>query len=217
MTDSFSEQQMSHPQPEEQPEIAETQFPSFWKSTASFLWEVLKTVLISVAIIMAIRALLFKPFYVKGASMEPTYEDNEYLIINEIDYRFHEPRRGDVVVFRFPRDKTQFFIKRVIGLPEETVSVEGGSVVIRNAQHPDGFTLDETLYLAEDVKTLGVVTIKLGSDEYFVLGDNRPASLDSRSAILGPIPRSVIIGRTWFRIWPFQRMSAFSSLVYPEP
>lgn len=202
---------------EQQPHKEEiNEFPKLLKSGASFIFEVLKTVLISVAIIVVIRYFLFKPFYVKGASMEPTFENNEYLIINEIDYRFHAPQRGDVIVFRFPRDKTQFFIKRVIGLPGETVVVQDNTITIHNQAHPDGFVLDESNYLSSDVETLGNTTVTLDQDHYFVLGDNRPASLDSRSEIVGAIPRSVIIGRTWFRVWPFKRLTSFHTPTYPQ-
>lgn len=203
-------------QQQEQPQIEQRQrFPLLVKSGLGFLWEVAKTVAISVIIITLIRAYLFKPFYVKGASMEPTFRDDEYLIINEIDYRFHEPQRGDIIVLHYPADPKQYFIKRIIGLPGETVDVQDGGVWITNDQYPGGFQLDESGYLADDVVTAGTERIQLASNEYFVLGDNRPASLDSRSSILGPVPRSAIVGRTWFRVWPFSRLSAFSTPQYP--
>lgn len=200
-------------QPDANPE---GEFPRLIKSGASFVLEVIKTVLISVAIIVLIRYFLFKPFYVRGASMEPTYENNEYLIINEIDYRFHAPKRGDVIVFRFPRDPSQYFIKRVIGLPGETVTVRGGAVTIINDSHPESFVLDESRYLSNDVMTFGDTTVTLDQSHYFVLGDNRQASLDSRSDIVGPIPRADIIGRTWFRVWPPRRMSTFRTPQYSQ-
>lgn len=190
--------------------------PLFLRSGLGFLWEVLKTVAISVAIILFVRYFLFKPFYVKGASMEPNFYDNEYLIINEVDYRFREPLRGDIVVLRFPRDPKQFFIKRVIGLPKEKIDVENGNVIIYNSEHPDGFVLHEDAYLRSDVLTFGDQEVTLGADEYFVLGDNRPASLDSRSSILGPVHRSEIVGRVWFRVWPFSRFAEFRTPSYPS-
>lgn len=193
-----------------------SEFPRLLKSSASFIFEVVKTVLISVAIIVLIRYFLFKPFYVRGASMEPTFENNEYLIINEIDYRFREPERGDVVVFRFPRDPSQYFIKRVVGLPGETVTVRGGIVMVHNGRFPEGFPLDESAYLPDSVTTYGDSTVTLDDDKYFVLGDNRSSSLDSRSEIVGPIPRADIIGRTWFRVWPPTRMTVFRTPEYPQ-
>lgn len=206
----------TEPPQQEQPEIEQKpRFPLLVKSGLGFLWEVAKTVVISVIIIVLIRQYLFKPFYVKGASMEPTFRDDEYLIINEIDYRLHEPQRGDIIVLRYPADPKQYFIKRIVGLPGETVDIQDGGVWITNDQYPGGFQLDESAYLAADVQTAGAERIPLSADQYFVLGDNRPASLDSRSSILGPVPRSAIVGRTWFRVWPFSRLSAFPTLQYP--
>lgn len=179
------------------------------KSGARFLFEVVKVVVIALAIIIPVRLYLFQPFYVKGASMEPTFYDNEYLIINEIDYRFREPKRGDVVVLKYPKDPSQFFIKRVIGLPGETLEFHNGTVVIVNAEHPDGAELDESAYLDPNVQTSGGAPVTLAEGEYFVMGDNRPSSLDSRSSILGPVTRSSFVGHAWFRVWPFTRMNAF--------
>ncbi|MFH1171768.1 MAG: signal peptidase I [bacterium] len=190
--------------------------PIFIKSGWSFLVEVGKVVVISLAIITIVKSFLFQPFYVKGASMEPTFSDREYLIINEISYRFHPPQRGDVVVLRYPRDPSQYFIKRVIGLPGERVDTSSGSVVIYNNEHPEGFTLNEHDYLSADVRTIGSSQVDLGSRQYFVLGDNRSASLDSRSTSLGPIDRSVIVGRAWFRLWPPQRFTVFATPPYGD-
>lgn len=189
--------------------------PTLMRSGFSFLWEVLKTVVISIVIIAAVRGLIAQPFYVKGASMEPTFHDNEYLIINKIDYRLHEPHRGDIVVLRYPRDPSQYFIKRVVGLPGEKIVIRSGSVFIYNTEYPNGWQLDESAYLPASEMTLGDTTAELASNEYFVLGDNRRASLDSRSSILGPVPKAAIVGRTWFRVWPFGKFTMFSEPSYP--
>lgn len=191
--------------------------PIFERSGLSFLWEVTKTVILAVIIIVLVHSYLFKPFYVKGASMEPNFHDDEYLIINELNYRFRMPDRGEVIVLRFPRDPKQFFIKRVIGLPNEKVSVRDGSVFITNDRHPDGMMLDEKAYLSDTIITSGDTEVRLGPDQFFVLGDNRPASLDSRSEILGPISRSAIIGSVWFRLWPLKKITAFHPPVYTSP
>lgn len=196
-------------------EAGKPRFPLLLKSGLDFLLEVAKTVVISVTIIVLVRHFLFKPFYVKGASMEPTFLDHQYLIINEIDYRFRQPERGDIIVLRYPKDPSQFFIKRIIGLPNETVEIRDNHVSITNQDHPEGFVLDEGMYLDAEVKTVGGQSTVLGSDQYFVLGDNRSASLDSRSVALGPIHRSAIIGRAWFRVWPFQKFTVFRSPDYP--
>jgi signal peptidase I len=170
------------------------------------LWEVVKVVAMALAIVVVVKHFLFQPFYVKGASMEPTFEDHEYLIIDELTYRFHEPVRGDVVVFRYPNDTSQYFIKRVIGLPGESLEVKDSSVWINGQQ------LNESAYLDASVQTTGSTNLTLGPKEYFLMGDNRTASLDSR--IFGPVNRSYIVGRTWFRAFPFTRLTRFSAPSY---
>jgi len=167
--------------------------------------EFVQIAVISAAIIIPIRYFLVQPFYVKGASMEPNFYDHEYLIIDELSYRFGEPERGNIVVFRYPRDETQFFIKRVIGLPGETVDVSDGAVTIYNDEFPVGKVLEEP-YIGSE-QTLGKKRTELSESEYFVMGDNRGYSLDSRS--FGPVQKDEIIGRVWFRGFPFNRVSGF--------
>ena len=175
------------------------------------VFELVQVVAISLAIIIPVRYFLIQPFYVKGASMEPSFYDHEYLIIDELSYRFHTPARGDIVVFRYPNDPKQFFIKRVIGLPGETVEVAGGQVKIYNDAHPNGDVLIETKYLDQDY-TATTRTVTLKNDEYFVLGDNRIASLDSR--YFGPVNKSFIVGRVWLRGWPLDRWKSFDPINY---
>lgn len=176
------------------------------------LWkELIKVTLFSFLAILLIRYFLFKPFYVKGASMEPTYFEREYLIIDEISYRFHEPVRGQVIVFRPPLHEEDFYIKRIIGLPGETVKILNGDVIIFNSEHPQGFKLDESEYLVNNTRQEESIVLKLNADEYFVLGDNRPVSADSRR--FGAIHRKAIIGRTWLRGWPLSRIG----LIYSMP
>jgi signal peptidase I len=186
------------------------------RAFGSYLIEVIRVVVIALAIIIPVRYFLVQPFYVKGASMEPNFEDHEYLIIDEIGYRFHEPERGDIVVFRFPFDPRQFFIKRIVGLPNERVEISGGFVRIMNEDVPNGFTLVES-YLGPGVTTPGARLVALGPDEYFVLGDNRRQSFDSKD--FGPITRKAIIGRSWLRGWPLDKFGKFEKPEYviPEP
>jgi signal peptidase I len=134
--------------------------------------------------------------------MEPNLYDHEYLIINEISYFVGSPQRGDIVVFKYPLDPSQYFIKRVISLPGEKIRITDGKVYIFNNQHPDGQVLEED-YLLPAMKTLGEVTVELGSGEYYLLGDNRIHSLDSR--FFGPVSRQFIIGKTLVRGWPPSR------------
>ncbi len=176
---------------------------------AIFFLELIKVVAIAGVTIFVVRHYLFKPFTVKGQSMEPNFYGREYLIIDEISYRFRDPVRGEVVVFQSPIDASDYYLKRLIGLPGERVSVDSGKVIIYNDTHPQGTLLTET-YLVEE--TTGNINITLGENEYFVMGDNRDASYDSRR--FGPIVRSSILGRTYVRGWPFHRVSVFDSPKY---
>lgn len=142
--------------------------------------------------------------------MEPNFYDHEYLVIDELSYRFRQPVRGEIVVFRYPSDHTQFFIKRVIGLPGETVEITDGDVIIYNVDHPNGIVLQED-YLG-NVQTEGKRKTTLSVGEYFVLGDNRDESLDSR--FFGPIQTDEIIGRVWIRGLPLSRATLFDQVEY---
>ncbi len=175
-----------------------------------FFFEVAQVMIISAAIILPIRYFLVQPFYVKGASMEPSYYDHEYLIIDELSYRLRDPMRGEVVVFRYPLDPSQFFIKRIVGLPGETVEINNGHVTIYNEEHPNGETLEEE-YLHPEV-TAGKKMVTLGAEEYYVLGDNRDESLDSRK--FGSITQEEVIGRVWIRGLPFSRLEIMDIPVY---
>lgn len=179
---------------------------NYFRAVGSFLWEVVKVALISLAIILPIRYLLVQPFYVKGASMEPSFYDHDYLLIDEISYRFREPGRGEVVVFRYPKDPRQFFIKRVVGLPGERVVIQDNKVWVGS---PDGELkpIDEP-YLGV-THTRGQYELTLGANEYYVMGDNREASLDSRS--FGGLQRGAMVGRIWIRGWPFERWTVYPS------
>lgn len=180
------------------------------KSTGVFFLELVKVGILAGITIALVRYFLFKPFYVEGASMEPTFYNHEYLIIDELSYRFRIPERGEVVVFKYPDNPKEDFIKRIIGLPGERVKVAGGKVVIYNDAHPEGIEISES-YLPKDLVTLGDMEkpLTLGANEYFVMGDNRPNSYDSRR--FGAVDRSLIIGRVWFRGWPFSRVQTFSA------
>ncbi|MEI6627124.1 MAG: signal peptidase I [bacterium] len=183
----------------------------------AFFWEMLKVVVISLAIIFPVRYYIIQPFYVKGASMEPNFRDKEYLIVDEISYYIGEPKRGDVIVFHYPNDPKQFFIKRVIGLPGERIKVENGQIFISSDQKAESFKLlDEKNYLSDGVKTSlppkGYSDTTLKEDQYFVLGDNRGASLDSR--FFGPVDKKYIIGRTWLRGFPVDRFKIFTTPQY---
>jgi len=170
------------------------------KEFFSFLFEVLKIVVIAVAIVIPIRYFLFQPFIVKGESMLPNFENGDYLLIDEISFRFRPPQRGEVIVFRPPNQSSVRYIKRIVGLPGETIQIKDGEVMI--SQGDNHFQLlDESDYLSHSTFTAGSLRLTLKEGEYFVLGDNRQFSSDSR--IFGPVPRENIIGRVFFRAFPF--------------
>lgn len=197
-----------------QPGVGKSALPAFSKNLLGFFVEVVRVVLISVAIIVPVRYFLIQPFYVKGASMEPTFHDDEYLVIDELSYRFRAPQRGEVVVLKNPRGGRDFYIKRIIGLPGERISIQSGQVRITNAAYPTGFVLDETAYLASSIRTHGDIEEELGPNDYYLLGDNRAASLDSRS--FGSIAKQEIVGRTWVRVWPLKKATVFSVPQYNQ-
>lgn len=178
----------------------------------SFLFDIAKMVVISLAIIIPVRYFLVQPFYVKGASMEPNFHEHEYLMVDEISYRFKQPERGEIVVFRYPKDPQEYYIKRIIGLPGETVSIKDGYVYISNAEGATSRL--EEYYLPGYVATIALSeeVVKLAEDEYYVLGDNRNGSKDSRS--FGAVKRSFIIGRVFFRGWPVAKFGLIESGAY---
>ncbi len=182
----------------------------FWRTLGLFFWELLKAFILAMVIIVPIRYFLVQPFFVRGASMEPNFHDNEYLIVDQLSYRFREPRRGETIVFRYPQDPRQFFIKRIIGLPGETIYVDDGRVSIKGVGNAAASMLDETTYLSEEVQTGGQMKVYLNNEEYFVLGDNRKESSDSRS--WGPVKKQAIMGRTWIRAWPLSRFAIFENI-----
>ncbi len=182
----------------------ESMATSWAKRFGLLVFEIVKVVLISLAIILPIRLWLVQPFYVEGASMEPSFYDSEYLIINEISYRFEDPERGQVIIFKNPQNTKVYFIKRVIGLPGETIEIKQGNVFINNE-------LIEETYI-ENFSTQSNQPVTLDDDEYFVMGDNRTNSHDSRN--IGPIKKQHIIGKVWFRGWPLDRINTFNLPIY---
>ena len=179
------------------------------KSFLLFIWEILKIVIIAALIVFPIRYFLFQPFFVRGQSMEPNFENGDYLIIDEISYRFREPKRGEVVVFKYPKNPSQRYIKRVIGLPGETIEIRDGKVIISNGEKSQ--VLDEKEYLSSNLSTPGSIRVWLKWNEYFVLGDNRISSADSRQ--WGPLLRENIVGRVYLRLWP---LTALAKIEVPD-
>ncbi|MBI2673735.1 MAG: signal peptidase I [Candidatus Zambryskibacteria bacterium] len=162
----------------------------FWK-------ELVKLIFLSLLIVVPFRLYIAQPFIVEGSSMDPTFETGDYLIVDEFTYHFKTPERGSVLIFKYPRDPKKSFIKRVIGLPGEKVSISNGQITIVNTEHPEGFSLDEPYVKLVKKDSADYI---IGEDEYFVLGDNRLASADSR--IWGPVPKVNLVGRPIIRFFP---------------
>ena len=179
------------------------------KKFVFFLWEMAKIVIIATVIVAPIRYFLFQPFFVRGQSMDPNFENGDYLIVDEISYRFKEPQRGEVIVFKSPQNLSQRLIKRIIGLPREVVEVKDGRVIVYNNEEQQ--VLNESDYIP-NLSTGGDLRVVLGENEYFVLGDNRPFSYDSRR--FGPLLKEKIIGRVIFRAWPFATLMVFEKPSY---
>lgn len=179
------------------------------------IWEIGEVFFIALIAVAAIKYFLIQPFIVNGASMEPTFYDGDYLLVDEISYRFREPERGDVIVFRSPQDESLYYIKRVIGLPGERVEINDSAVKIFNIDDQDGFVLAED-YLPEGVKGSwsGYRSLSLDEKEYFVLGDNRLNSLDSR--YWGALNRNSIIGLVKIRLWPLSQAKLFDGVKYAD-
>lgn len=168
------------------------------------LLEVAEIALITIGAVFLIRTFLIQPFLVSGGSMQPLFDNGDYVLVDQLTYHFREPDRGDVMVFH-STGKT-YFIKRAIGLPGDRLSIHDGVVTIRNDQYPNGHVLNEA-YLAPGAQTSGDVDITLGPDEYFVLGDNRSYSYDSRS--WGVLKRDEIVGVVRIRLWPLIHIRTF--------
>lgn len=172
------------------------------KKIASFFLEIVQVFVFSVALFLFLYLLVLQPHKIKGDSMQPNFPDGEYLLTDKVTYRFNEPQRGDVVVFKAPGTDGDEYIKRIIGLPGEEVSIRNGSVYVDNR------ILEES-YLADSVYTNNGIFLKntdsvlVPQGSYFVLGDNRPFSSDSRS--WGFITKMDITGRAWLIYWPPQK------------
>ncbi|NPV28176.1 MAG: signal peptidase I [Firmicutes bacterium] len=163
--------------------------PPFWR-------EILESVILAVVLAAVIRLWLFEPFYIPSPSMQPTLYPRDRIIVNKLSYRLHPPKRGDVVVFKFPLDPQRDFIKRIIGLEEETVEIRQGYVYI------NGRRLEEPYLSYEPVPNYGPVKVPRGY--LFVMGDNRNNSEDSR--FWGCLNKKYLVGKAFFIYWPPHRI-----------
>lgn len=172
------------------------------KSLLRSIWEFVGFAVIAVIIVIPVRLFVAQPFIVSGSSMVPTFDNADYLIVDELSYRIDNPERFDVVIFKYPKDLNKFFIKRIIGLPGETVVIRGNDITIINDENKEGFELEQPF-----VKNPGDndLRFELKDDEYFVMGDNRSASSDSR--YWGPVKRDLLVGKAFLRLLPFDHMN----------
>lgn len=166
--------------------------------------ELLRFAFIVLVIIVPIRFFIAQPFVVSGASMDETFHNGQYLVVDRLSYRFEAPQRGDVVVFRYPNDPSKHFIKRIIGLPGETLEIKDDTIFIYNDSHPDGTILNEPYITPMHTDNM---QISIGEDEYFVMGDNRDHSSDSRS--WGALPEEMLTGRAFVRLFPLSEVDVF--------
>jgi signal peptidase I len=163
-----------------------------------------KVIVISILISLPIRYFIAEPFVVNGASMDPTFASGQFLIVDRLTYRLSSPERGDVIVFEYPNNPSIYYIKRIVGLPGETIKIKDGVVTIENSDYPKGFVLKEP-YIDYSHKSNETQIEKLSNDEYFVMGDNRDQSSDSRA--WGPLETKYIVGKPAIRILPLSSLS----------
>jgi signal peptidase I len=192
---------MEHENDNNVPEEQKSAAPETKKQEGLF-GEIFRFGVLALLIVLPIRIFVAQPFIVSGASMEDTFHSGEYLIVDQLSYRFDDPERGDVVIFKYPKDPSKYFIKRVIGVPGDTVRISGTTVTITNDEHPEGLELEEPYIDSMRENALSVTSLNEG--EYFVMGDNRDASSDSR--IWGVLPRENIVGRAYVRLSPITKM-----------
>jgi signal peptidase I len=164
-------------------------------------WELVRFGIIALIIVIPIRVFIMEPFVVSGSSMVPTFENADYLIVDKVSYKIGEPKRNDVIIFKYPNDTTKYFIKRIIGLPNETVDIKGSEIIITNEAHKDGFKLEQP-FIRDPANN--ETHFELKDDEYFVMGDNRNASSDSR--YWGAVKRKLIVGRALLRLLPVKNV-----------
>lgn len=172
------------------------------ENKSSSIWEFVKYAIIALLIVVPFRTFVAQPYIVSGSSMDPTFKNGDYLIVDQLSKRFEEPQRESVVIIRYPKDPSKFFIKRLIAFPNEKVEIKNGTVKIFNKDNPNGIEISDSYVVYQKKENFSVV---LGENEYFVMGDNRAGSSDSR--IWGSLPKENIIGRPVLRLFPFSNIS----------
>lgn len=181
------------------------------RGVTKFIFEIFYQVVLALAIFMIIYVFFLQPHQVRGRSMEPSFDNGEYILTDKFSYRVSSPKRGDVIVFAAPPNRKEDFIKRIVALPGDKISISEGEVFLNDKELAEE-------YLAQDVETLGGQTLREGgslavnNNEYFVMGDNRLHSSDSRS--WGVIKKDDIVGRAWIVYWPMTKVRIIPSISY---
>lgn len=181
------------------------------KRIFSFILDFLETIVVALSIFVVVYLFFFQPHQVKGSSMEPNFHDNEYILTDKISYRFNQPQRGQVIIFKAPTNPDLDYIKRIIGLPGDTVKVTSGYVYVNGVKLNEYYLHDQTSILGNGFLKEGEA-IKVPEGDYFVMGDNRPHSSDSRE--FGPIVKSAIIGKALIRYWPLSQFGVVPVVNY---
>jgi signal peptidase I len=180
----------------------------------SELWDLIKGLIVYIGIYFVITTYIAQPFLVKGRSMEQTFSDGDYLIVDQLTYNFADPKRSEVIVFHTEfipgGSEREYYIKRVIGIPGDRIVIKDGGVLLYENNKDTPNILDED-YIIEGLKTLSQdkVDIILKENQYFVLGDNRGNSSDSR--YWGPVEKKYIIGKPFIRLFPFNAITLFNN------
>jgi signal peptidase I len=177
----------------------------------NFIHEIVKFSLIALLVVLPIRLFIAQPFIVRGASMDPTFHTGDYVIVDQLTYRFSEPKRGDIIIFRHPDHENVYLIKRIIGLPGETVEITGKEVLIRNKTSGASFIVDQSFIDESRLSNEFLPPTQLDQGEYFVMGDNRTQSSDSR--VWGELPEVEIVGRALVRLYPFTQIGLFPGFI----
>lgn len=209
-------------QPDLNPEFSnvplEAEQPTGSERAFQVVWEVVKTIAFIILAAVIIRAFVVQPFFVQGESMQPNFHEGDYLLVNQLSYRFGKPARGDVIIFKAPPEPDTNYIKRVIGLPGETVQLKDGRVQVINTKHPDGVLLDEP-YIEPGLSTkeeAGGTHWDVGANQFFVLGDNREPGKSADSREWGLVPRDNIIGKTSLRVYPIATFGFIKHQSFPN-
>lgn len=178
------------------------------KKGIGFVFDLLQSVVVVMAIFVMIYLFIISPQEISGQSMYPTFESGEYIFTNKVEYKLHDPARGDVVVFKSPKNKNIDYIKRIIGIPGDQVKLVNGLYYVNGVQVNQSY-LPPELYTSPGLFLRENEEITVPAGQYFVSGDNRPHSLDSRE--FGTIPKADIIGKAFLRYWPIDKAGIISN------